>query len=66
MAQGREYRGKGVHEAARIGALAQAGQILASVDTITAAGVAQDLSDRRTVILKGVTKPVDVASIVWQ
>jgi class 3 adenylate cyclase len=64
--QGRGYRGKGVHEAARIAALAQGGQIMASVDTIIAAGAARELTDRRIATLKGISKPLDVAAVDWQ
>jgi class 3 adenylate cyclase len=55
-----------VHKAARIGALAEGGQILASVDAIRAADQTVPAADHRTVTLKGVAQPVEVASIDWQ
>jgi class 3 adenylate cyclase len=58
------YRGRGVHEAARIGALAGAGEIVASADTAAEAQVAH--SDPRTMELKGVPEPVDVVSVDWR
>jgi class 3 adenylate cyclase len=62
----REYTGRSVHEAARIGALAGGGEIVASVETIEAAGAGIEASERRTVSLKGFAEPVEVASIVWR
>jgi len=59
----RDYEGIGVHEAARIGALAQGGEILASKDILGAAGMRFPTSELRAVELKGVSRPVEVASI---
>ena len=58
------YGGRGVHEAARIGALAEGDEIIASLAT---AEEAPDLeiSNARTVDLKGVSQPVDVVNIRW-
>jgi class 3 adenylate cyclase len=61
--KGKDYRGKGVHEAARIGALAKAGEILASADVINAAKARFPVSEFKTVELKGVSEPVQVATI---
>ena len=58
-----DYAGKGVHEAARIGALAQGGQIVASRGTVQ--GVRFPLSEPRSVQLKGVSEPVEVVSVEW-
>jgi class 3 adenylate cyclase len=58
------FRGKGVHEAARISALAGAGEIFAS--EATAAGSRYRFSDPRSVTLKGIAEPVDVVSIDWR
>ena len=62
---GENYHGKGVHVAARIGALGGAGEIVASEE------FAQGLqevrwTDARTVELRGVTDPVRVVSADWQ
>ncbi|HEX2239864.1 MAG TPA: adenylate/guanylate cyclase domain-containing protein, partial [Actinomycetota bacterium] len=61
--RGRDYEGMGVHEAARVGALAQAGEILASREVVEAALIRFPVSPYRSVELKGVPHPVDVASI---
>ena len=62
--KGRDYGGKGVHAAARIGALAGAGEILASRDVIDAADLRFPVSEPRSITLKGVSEPVEVASII--
>lgn len=62
---GRNYRGIGVHEAARIGALAGAGEIVASRATI-AAGSPHAVSEARSVTLKGLSEPVEVVEIDWR
>jgi class 3 adenylate cyclase len=60
-----DYEGAGVHAAARIGALAEGGEVLASLDTIEGIdGVA--LGEPREVSLKGLAKPVRVAAIDWR
>jgi class 3 adenylate cyclase len=61
--KGNDYGGKGVHAAARIGALAQGGEILASKEVIDAAKPRFPVSELRGVELKGVTGAVEVASI---
>ena len=60
-----DYRGAGVHAAARIGALAQGGEILVSAETIEGVdGVT--VGDVREVSLKGLAKPVDVVPVLWR
>ena len=61
--KGHDFAGKGVHTAARIGALATGGQILASQEVIDAAKTRFPVSDQRSVELKGVEEPVEIASI---
>jgi class 3 adenylate cyclase len=58
-----DYSGRGVHEAARIAALACGGEILASVHTLTSAGTHHQASLPRTVDLRGLVDPVTVASV---
>ena len=59
------YSGKGVHEAARVGALGGPGEIYASLATAKLVdGLAH--SDPRTVTLKGISEPVDVVTIDWR
>ena len=60
---GSDFRGKGVHEAARIAALGGAGEIVASKGTV---GEAQRVSDPRSVELKGLSEPVDVVTVEWR
>ena len=62
--KGEDYAGMGVHTAARIGALAGGGEILASRPVIEAAKSRFPVSEFRAVELKGVTEPVEVAAIV--
>ena len=59
-----KYFGRGVHEAARIGALAEAGEIVASVVSVVDTGMATTMD--REVKLKGVDNPVMVTTIDWR
>jgi class 3 adenylate cyclase len=58
------YTGKGVHVAARVGALAEGGEILASAEVFEAIGAVPS-SGLRDVMVKGVSDPVRIASIDW-
>ena len=60
-----DFAGRGVHEAARIGSLADGGQILASVNTVQSAATRFSVSAPRSVTLKGVSQPVEVVTIEW-
>lgn len=60
------YHGKGIHEAARIGALAGAGEIVASVSTLEAAGYRVHPDDVREEFLKGVATPARLAALDWR
>ncbi|HSM01754.1 MAG TPA: hypothetical protein VK960_04830 [Acidimicrobiia bacterium] len=65
--QGPDYAGQGVHAAARIGGLAEREQILASVETVQAAGkIPFSLGEPRTADLKGIADPVDIQAIDWR
>ena len=58
------YHGKGVHAAARIGAAAEGREILASRATL--AGLADvEVTNDRSLTLKGFKEPVDVCSVEW-
>ena len=63
--RGLDYTGFGIHEAARIGGVAGADEILASAATVASAGKAFP-SEKRTVELKDIADPVEVASIDWR
>jgi class 3 adenylate cyclase len=62
---GSGYKGKGVHEAARIGALAQASEVVVSRGTLGDAASRHRLSEPREVSLKGVSQPVEIVTIDW-
>jgi class 3 adenylate cyclase len=64
--RGQDYSGGEVHKAARIAALAEGGEILASVDTVTVADGAFRASEPRSVAVKGVAEQVEVARIEWR
>ena len=62
---GDNYRGKGVHVAARIGALGCGEEIVASHETVAAlTGVRT--GEPRSEQLKGIAEPVDVVAIDWR
>lgn len=63
---GKDYSGAGVHAAARIAALATEGQIMVSADTLAAAAERYGVAERRQVTLKGISQPVEVASVDWR
>lgn len=61
---GTSFSGKGVHEAARIAALAAGGEILASVATVADSQV--PTSAPRSVMLKGLSEPMEVVAVDWR
>jgi class 3 adenylate cyclase len=62
--RGGDYTGVGVHLAARVAGLAEGGQILASVDTLSDVTDVR-AADPREASVKGLTAPIRVATIVW-
>jgi class 3 adenylate cyclase len=60
-----DYAGRGVHEAARIAALAQGGEILASRAVLSLAPPGVRAGEMRSAKLKGLVEPVEVARIDW-
>src|SRR5215510_3381685 len=60
------YRGKGVHVAARIAALGEAGEILASRDTVESAPSGITFSAARPVRLKGLSEPLEIVTLGWR
>jgi class 3 adenylate cyclase len=64
--RGRDYGGKGVHQAARIAALAEGGEILSSQASLAGDAVRYSLSEPRLVSLKGISEPVPVVAIEWR
>jgi class 3 adenylate cyclase len=63
---GLDYRGTGVNQAARIGALATGSEILVSEVTVAALRRAIPEARRETVELKGLRRPVEVVSVDWR
>jgi class 3 adenylate cyclase len=64
---GRDYRGRGVHVAARVGGAASGQEILASTDVLEQAGhIRFKVSEPRALTLKGVREPVEVRAIDWR
>jgi class 3 adenylate cyclase len=61
---GENYRGKGVHAAARIAVLASGTEILASLGSVASLDGIR-LGERRSAELKGITEPVEVVAIDW-
>jgi class 3 adenylate cyclase len=60
-----DYAGQGVHTAARIGALAGAGEILVSKDSVDGAS-RYPLSPAHALELKGLEEPVAVCQVRWR
>lgn len=58
------YRGRGVHVAARIAGAAEADEILVSCATMS--NLAHAIGESRILTLKGVSEPVEVASVWWR
>jgi class 3 adenylate cyclase len=65
--RGRNFAGRGIHIAARIGAAAGKEEILVSAATAAAAGpIRFGLGAPRQVTLKGVKEPIEVQSVDWR
>jgi class 3 adenylate cyclase len=60
-----DYAGEGVHIAARIGALAAAGEILVSSDGLDG-GSRWTLSKPRSETLKGFDQPIELVALEWR
>jgi class 3 adenylate cyclase len=62
---GEGYRGRGVHLAARVGARANAGEILVSRESLSDVDAAFGVGDGQLVELKGVAEPVELVTVRW-
>ena len=62
--RGTDYSGKGIHVAARVAAIAEGGEILATAETLEEAGDV-GASEPRLTPVKGVTEPVSIATVRW-
>jgi class 3 adenylate cyclase len=64
---GADYRGRGVHLAARVAAVAGGDEIVISDTVVESAGAIRfPVSDGREVVLKGIEGPVRVHSVEWR
>ena len=61
-----DYAGMGVHQAARVGALAEGGEIVVTCETVEGEPFPYPVSNERAVSLKGIARPVRVVSIDWR
>jgi class 3 adenylate cyclase len=59
-----DFRGRGVHTAARIAAAAGGGEVLVSTTTLPGTESRHPTADRRELRLKGLSDPVEVATLV--
>jgi class 3 adenylate cyclase len=66
LKRGSDYTGRGVNVAARIGALAGAGEVLVSTDTLDGIETPYGLSEQRSAELKGFDEPVPIAALCWR
>ncbi|HET7026717.1 MAG TPA: adenylate/guanylate cyclase domain-containing protein [Candidatus Limnocylindrales bacterium] len=65
--RGRDYSGRGVHIAARVGAAAGREEILATASVLAQVKAARfRLSEPRELTLKGVREPIEARSIDWR
>jgi class 3 adenylate cyclase len=60
---GTDFSGKGVHEAARIAAIAEGNEIVAS--RVTAVDGRFPISEPRTVTLRGTSDPIEIVTVDW-
>jgi class 3 adenylate cyclase len=61
-----DYAGLGVHEAARVGAVADGGEILVTAATVEGNAIPFQVANEREVSLKGLAQPVRVVTIDWR
>ena len=63
---GEDYAGIGVHEAARVAALARGNEILVTCSTIEDDPIPFPIVDEHAETLKGIANPVRVATVEWR
>jgi class 3 adenylate cyclase len=64
--RGEDYSGGEVHRAARVAALADGGEILVTAESLAGDPGAFDLSEPRTVSVKGIPVPFEVVAVRWR
>jgi len=62
--RGDDYSGIGVHIAARVGALAEGGEVLATRETLDEAGATRTTGERSAPV-RGVSEPIVLATLDW-
>ncbi len=60
------FRGKGVHQAARIASMAEGGEILVSRSALETEISRYPTSEAKMVNLKGISEPIEVPTIDWR
>jgi class 3 adenylate cyclase len=65
IAVGDDYTGLGVHEAARVGAMAEGSEIVVTSDTVEVGAIPFPVENAREVAVKGIAEPISVATVVW-
>jgi len=63
---GDDYTGIGVHEAARVGALAEGNEIVVTSRTVELTPIPFPIEKERAVAVKGIAEPVRVVTVVWR
>jgi class 3 adenylate cyclase len=66
IAVGDDYTGLGVHEAARVGALAEGSEIVVTSRTLELMPMPYPVENARAVAVKGIAEPVRVVTVVWR
>ena len=61
-----DYGGEGVHMAARIGAAAQAAEVLVSRETLEGVEVGFRLSEPRSASVQGFEQPIELVAVEWR
>jgi class 3 adenylate cyclase len=64
--EGADWSGVWVHAAARIGALAEAEEILVSRDTLGDDDLGFTTSAPRSVTLRGISTPLEIMAVLWR
>jgi len=65
--RGRDYSGRGIHVAARVGAAAGREEILATPAVLADLSSARyALSEPRQLTLKGIREPIEVRAVDWR
>jgi class 3 adenylate cyclase len=63
---GDSYEGKGVHVAARVGALAQSEEILITRESLPSTAASVDIIGQHEAQLKGIREPVQLVAVRWR